>query len=132
MKSKYTLLITLSLIGGGASVCKSLGIGLDTLHSIEKALGNSIYLHAIVAISLGAAGQLSSERRIINKAFVNPIIIPIILMVILDESLQLYSSSRHFSWLDMSANVAGVLFGALSAQLLITTHKLIGYTNSPK
>ncbi|MBM7036965.1 VanZ family protein [Vibrio ulleungensis] len=115
------LLILLGCVfaAGSASVLRSIGANVALIKHAEQVLGDSIFLHAIIAVSLGLVAQLTSLKAWRSLPLgLTTSILPILFLVTLDESLQHFIPTRNFAWLDMVVNVVGVLTGALCVALL--------------
>ncbi|WP_143698139.1 VanZ family protein [Vibrio sp. qd031] len=113
------LLVFCVIAAGGASALKSIGANVSLIKHVEHTLGGAIFLHAIIALFLGIVAQLTSPyswRKL--PVGLSMSVLPILVLVTLDESLQYFIPARHFAWLDMAVNIAGVLSGALCVALL--------------
>ncbi|MEZ9233747.1 hypothetical protein AB4259_22060 [Vibrio amylolyticus] len=104
-----SLFYAVILLLGSASVFKSAGLFNHSIRQVELALGGAVYLHLIGAVVLGFIAHLSSCRTFLFGISLNAVLLMI--LVVIDESLQYVIPARHFSWLDMSVNVIGVLAG---------------------
>jgi hypothetical protein len=102
------------IIAGSASMFKSMGVMIGPIKDLEQSLGGAIYLHALVATSLGAIAQLTAPiawRKL--PLGLSYTIVPLTALVTLDEALQYFLPARHFAWIDMGINVVGVISGAV-------------------
>ncbi|MDD1782382.1 VanZ family protein [Enterovibrio sp. ZSDZ35] len=104
----FALVVFVTLLGC-ASVLKSAGILAEQIRATEVLMGGDIYLHLCGSFILGMLCRLTTQRKICFG--LPPATLFVLVLVVLDESLQSLIPSRQFSWLDMAVNVVGVLFG---------------------
>lgn len=102
---------------GSASIFKSSGILGNEIHSVEIAINGAIYLHLCASLLLGAFCRLATKHNICLG--LPPTTILLVLLVIIDESLQFFIPLRQFSWLDMLVNVFGVLAGTYTINVIL-------------
>ncbi|MDD9156060.1 VanZ family protein [Aliivibrio sp. S4TY2] len=108
-KMPFTILITSVLLFGSASIFKSSGILGNEIRTVEIAIHGAIYLHLFASLLLGIFCRLATKQNLCLA--LPPTTVFVLLLVILDESIQFFIPSRQFSWLDMQVNVFGVLLG---------------------
>jgi hypothetical protein len=120
------LLVGCVFIAGSTSLVKSMGMMIVPVKQLEQSLGGAIYLHALIALSLGAIAQLTSPSvwRWLPLGL-SIAVVPLTFLVVLDESLQYFIPTRYFAWLDMGVNVLGVLSGALLGCAIQKIHSLV-------
>ncbi|KKD59387.1 hypothetical protein RN22_15835 [Grimontia sp. AD028] len=117
-KAPFFILIAMLSFLGGASVLKSAGIWGNHIKATELMIGGAIYLHMFGSVALGILCRLASSKGIILGLPVTTLFV--LILVVLDESLQSQIPSRQFSWLDMIVNVFGVLLGTYFCSLIAT------------
>lgn len=113
LKNRLPVFVVLLLLGGGASIAKSSGFFLPQIGFAEYFVGGHQYLHLIVATVLSFLAVWSTSPKA-KKFLFNSVGWPSILLLILvitDELLQFYLPSRHYSLIDMSINVFGIIAG---------------------
>ncbi|RYU67909.1 hypothetical protein ERW51_10820 [Aliivibrio finisterrensis] len=108
-KMPFTILIASVLLFGSASIFKSSGILGNEIRTVEIAIHGAIYLHLFASLLLGIFCRLATKQNLCLA--LPPTTVFVLLLVILDESIQFFIPSRQFSWLDMQVNVFGVLLG---------------------
>ncbi|MDD9175001.1 VanZ family protein [Aliivibrio sp. S2TY2] len=108
-KIPFIILIASVLLFGGASFLKSSGVLIDQIRDIEATMHGSIYLHLCASLLLGIFCRLATRRNLCLGLPITSIFI--LLLVIIDESLQFFIPLRQFSWLDMLVNACGILAG---------------------
>lgn len=108
-KLPFTILIASVLLFGSASIFKSSGILGNEIRTVEIAIHGAIYLHLLASLLLGIFCRLATKQNLCLA--LPPTTVFVLLLVILDESIQFFIPSRQFSWLDMQVNVFGVLLG---------------------
>lgn len=108
-KMPFTILIASVLLFGSASIFKSSGILGNEIRAVEIAIHGAIYLHLFASLLLGIFCRLATKQNLCLA--LPPTTVFVLLLVILDESIQFFIPSRQFSWLDMQVNVFGVLLG---------------------
>ncbi|WP_028024947.1 VanZ family protein [Enterovibrio calviensis] len=108
-KGPFITLFFFVLLFGSASVLKSADILGDQVREAEIMMGGAIYLHLCGSFFLGILCRLTSRS---SRCFGLPLpALFVLILVVLDESIQSLIPSRQFSWLDMTVNVFGVLSG---------------------
>ena len=114
LNRRVTVLFTLVLFGGLASLAKSFNYHSSVVYEVEALLGGAWSLHAILAISLGFVAHWATPRHYFrNAAFrIPPLLTIILLAVIADEVLQAFIPRREFSILDLMINISGLFLGA--------------------
>ncbi|MDG3088247.1 VanZ family protein [Vibrio hannami] len=115
-------------IGGGASLAKSSGLFLPQIGFAEVYVGGHQYLHLIVALTLSFVAvwsTLPEERKFIFGSFGWPTI-ALLLLVAVDELLQYFLPSRHFSLIDLSINILSVLSGVFIYKILSLISEKMG------
>ncbi|MGF1766059.1 VanZ family protein [Enterovibrio makurazakiensis] len=119
-KGPFLTLIFLVLLFGSASTLKSFGILGNQVRATELMVGGAIYLHLCGALLLGMLCRLTTQRNLcLGLPFTTLFVLA---LVALDESIQSLIPSRHFSWLDMTVNVLGVLSGTFFCSAIATVH----------
>ncbi|CZF80052.1 VanZ like family protein [Grimontia celer] len=118
--SKYPLLmlVVFVILFGSASVLKSFGIFANQVRATEVMIGGDIYLHFIASFFLGQLCWLTTQRTSHFRLSIPTL--TVLVLVVLDESLQYLIPSRQFSWLDMTVNVFGVLLGTSFCSAIAT------------
>ncbi|UUM32992.1 VanZ family protein [Vibrio japonicus] len=98
-----------------ASLAKSLGRYEYAVLDVEDWLGGAWALHTCVSISLGFIASWATPKRYLQQATlpISPWIWMLLVIVTFDEITQFFNSNRHFSLLDLSINISGVIIGAL-------------------
>ncbi|WP_368664806.1 VanZ family protein [Grimontia celer] len=81
-------------------------------------IGGDIYLHFIASFFLGQLCWLTTQRTSHFRLSIPTL--TVLVLVVLDESLQYLIPSRQFSWLDMTVNVFGVLLGTSFCSAIAT------------
>ena len=119
------ILIASILLFGNASILKSSGILSNEIRAVEVAVNGDIYLHLFASLILGFFCRLATKRNLFLGLPSTTIFV--LLLVILDESIQFFIPSREFSWLDMQVNVLGVLFGTYFINLILWRKKISEY-----
>ena len=98
-KMPFTILIASVLLFGSASIFKSSGILGNEIRTVEIAIHGAIYLHLFASLLLGICCRLATKQNLCLA--LPPTTVFVLLLVILDESIQFFIPSRQFSWLDM-------------------------------
>ncbi len=100
-------------------MAKSMGLFINVVKQAEQSLGGAIYLHIVIATSLGMLAQLCTPWRWSTLVLgLSPFVPVLMLLVSLDEFSQYFIDTRNFAWLDLAVNNIGVLAGALIIALL--------------
>ncbi|NOH79913.1 VanZ family protein [Vibrio sp. RE86] len=109
------LLLVLVIVGGLASMAKTFGVLGDVVRDIELLLGGDWALHALLASFLGLTASWATPKQWLHRSFflMSPVTFVVLLLVVIDESLQAFNPQREFSALDMLINITGVTTGAL-------------------
>ncbi|MGR5130763.1 VanZ family protein [Vibrio alfacsensis] len=108
-KMPLVILVVSVFAFGSASVLKSSNILAEEIRSIEVAMGGSLYLHLCASFFLGGLCRLVTQKNL--WLALPPTTLSVLALIMLDEGMQQLFPSRHFSWLDMLANIIGVLSG---------------------
>lgn len=108
-KVPFIILVMSVVLFGSASILKSSGILGSEIRSVEVAIHGAIYLHLFASLLLGCFCRLATKHNLYLG--IPPTTLFVILLVVVDESMQFFIPSRQFSWLDMQVNVFGVLMG---------------------
>jgi len=116
-KIPFIILIASVLLFGGASALKSSGILGDQIRAIEVTMHGAIYLHLCASLLLGIFCRLATRHNLCLGLPVTSIFV--LLLVIIDESLQFFIPLRQFSWLDMLVNVCGILAGTYIINVIL-------------
>ncbi|MBV7299596.1 hypothetical protein [Enterovibrio paralichthyis] len=117
-KVPFFILVAMLSLLGAASVLKSTGIFSIHVRETELMVGGAIYLHMVGSFTLGMLCRLASSKGIVLGLPSTALFV--LLLVVLDESLQSQIPSRQFSWLDMTVNVFGVLLGTYFCSAIAT------------
>ncbi|WED20621.1 VanZ family protein [Vibrio sp. JC009] len=110
---RFPVFLLGTLICGGASLSKSSGVFLKQIHFAEHFVGGHQFLHLAIATSLSflaAWCTLPQARRFMFKTVGLPTLV-LLALVITDELLQYFLPARHYSLVDLSINVAGIIAG---------------------
>lgn len=108
-KAPLVILIVSVFAFGSASILKSSNILAEEIRSIELIMGGSIYLHLCASFFLGGLCRLVTQKNL--WLALPPTTLIVLTLIMLDECMQQLIPARHFSWLDMLANIIGVLSG---------------------
>ncbi|MGR5483271.1 VanZ family protein [Vibrio sp. PID17_43] len=128
-KVPLIILIVSIFVFGGASVFKSSGLFFEQIRTIETTIGGSIYLHLCASFFMGGFCRLVTKKNLLFA--LPPTTLVAFALVMIDELLQLFIASRGFSWMDILANLLGVLLGTyfvniiMSVWAFILEHRLI-------
>ncbi|ASW80494.1 hypothetical protein EAY03_16335 [Vibrio anguillarum] len=107
------MLALLFLGTASLSLAKTLNIHAEIPIFLEKSLGGDIYLHFTLAlfITLVFIRVISATLSPIQSIFLAIVIVST--CCVIDESLQMLSSSRSFSLLDLGASLLGITMASI-------------------
>lgn len=123
-------LLVLTLISLGTallSLSKTLNSHGNSTYLLEYYLGGDLYLHFICALLIAlmfirVLTALHGVKFSTIFAFIT-----ISSFCLIDESLQTFSSTRTFSWLDITASLSGIIFAVVIAYMLNHAHGQLKY-----
>ncbi|MBA5761552.1 VanZ family protein [Vibrio sp. 404] len=116
---RVSVLFLLVLIGGTASLAKSLNYHGNVVHQVETLLGGAWVLHVVLSISLGFVAHWATPRYYFRNTHFRfpPLLVVILVAVIVDEVLQAFIPRREFSIIDLAINISGLMLGAVLHRL---------------
>ena len=96
-----------------ATVCKSIGVFTAELSGMERLLGGDKIVHFLVSFVITfVAMQFVPLHRLKPHYLFNRVTLMIAFGFMVEESSQLFLSSRHFSFSDIAANMLGIIIAA--------------------
>ncbi|WP_225874492.1 VanZ family protein [Vibrio atypicus] len=112
---RLLLLVSLVVIGGGASLAKSFDIHGQIVIGLEHMVGGDWAMHLIVATTLGFFASWATPKSYYQYSSIpfSPWVGLLLVAVSIDEFSQMYLPLRQFSWTDLGINLSGVLMGSV-------------------
>ncbi|MGI9277751.1 MAG: VanZ family protein [Endozoicomonas sp.] len=105
----------------GFSFAKGAGLAKAELRTLESFAGGDLALHVWVAGLMAFLAIMAVPLRWLDGylfRLFSPVFLILIFGCLLDELLQQYIPTRHFSWLDFLASFSGLVIGNSTALLL--------------